>query len=135
MNDLFTYGRDIVSCPQTKQSHLEKCSNGKLRTSTLVNKGTLRGQPILHQHSAILILLKYLIYLSFLSCCCFIPLLSPENHLQKVARLWKHPWERFFFDNLKKSLVEVFFPFSPASLHIWNIFEWLLSYEVTSCNY
>ena len=43
MTDLFTRRRDIASCPLTKQNHLGKCSNGKLRTSTLVNDGTLRS--------------------------------------------------------------------------------------------
>ena len=42
MTDLFTRRRDIANCPSTKQSHLGKCNNGKLRTSTLVNDGILR---------------------------------------------------------------------------------------------
>ena len=53
MTDLFTHHRDIASCPLTKPNHLGKCSNGKLRTSTLVNDGTLRVEPS-HQHSAML---------------------------------------------------------------------------------
>ena len=43
MTDLLTCRRDIISCPSTKQSHLGKCSNRKLRTSTLANDGTLRS--------------------------------------------------------------------------------------------
>ena len=43
MTDLFTRRRDIPSCPSIKQSHLGKCVNGKLRTSILVNEGTLRS--------------------------------------------------------------------------------------------
>ena len=43
MPDLFTRRRDIESCPLTKQSRLVKCSNGRLRTSTLINDGTLRS--------------------------------------------------------------------------------------------
>ena len=43
MTDLFTRRRDIASCPLTKQNHLGKYSNGKLRTSALVNDGTLRS--------------------------------------------------------------------------------------------
>ena len=43
MTDLFTRRRGIASCPLTKQNHLRKCSNGKLRTSTLINYGTLRS--------------------------------------------------------------------------------------------
>ena len=43
MIDLFTRHRDIANSPSTKQNHLGKCSNEKLRTSTLVNDGTLRS--------------------------------------------------------------------------------------------
>ena len=49
MMDLSTRRRNIASCLLTKQrkcsnvNHLGKCSNGKLRTSTLVNDGTLRS--------------------------------------------------------------------------------------------
>ena len=43
MIDLFTRRIDIASCPWTKQRHLGKCSNGKLRTGTLVNDVTLRS--------------------------------------------------------------------------------------------
>ena len=47
-----------------------------------------------------------------------------------LKKLWKHPRGRLSFDNLKKPLVEV-------SLHFHlqlskSVFEWLLSYEVTS---
>ena len=41
--DFFTRRRDIARCPLTKENHLEKCINGKLGTSTLVNDGTLRS--------------------------------------------------------------------------------------------
>ena len=41
MTDLFTHRRDVPSCPWIKESHLGKCSNEKLRTSTLVNDRTL----------------------------------------------------------------------------------------------
>ena len=43
MTDLFTRRKDIPSCPWIKQSHLGKCNNGKLHTSTLVNDGTPRS--------------------------------------------------------------------------------------------
>ena len=43
MTDLFTCRRDVASCPLIKQNYMGKCSNGKLRTSTLVNDGTLRS--------------------------------------------------------------------------------------------
>ena len=43
ITDLFTRLREIANCKWAKQSHLEKSSSGKLRTSTLVNNGTLRS--------------------------------------------------------------------------------------------
>ena len=66
MTDLFTRLRDIASCPLTKQNHLGKCRNGGLRTSSLVNDGTLRN--IVDSASALsnvmmLIMLKMLAYL------------------------------------------------------------------------
>ena len=78
MMDLSTRRRDIASCLLTKQrkcsnvNHLGKCSNGKLRTSTLVNDGTLRS--IVDFASALsnakmlimLKMLRYLICLRFL---------------------------------------------------------------------
>ena len=92
--------------------HLGKNSNGELRNSTLVNDGTLRSTAdfasALSNVNNVKIsdLLEFLLMLFFFS-----PLFSPENHLQKVARLWKHPWGKFFFDNLKKYLAEDFFHF------------------------
>ena len=66
MTDFFTRLRDIASCQLTKQNPLGKCSNGKLRTSTLVNDGTLRS--VAQSASALsnvkmLIMLKMLRYL------------------------------------------------------------------------
>ena len=66
MTNLFTRLRDIASCPFTKQNHLRKCRNGGLRTSSLVNDGTLRN--IADFASALsnvkmLIMLKMLAYL------------------------------------------------------------------------
>ena len=72
MTDLFTRSRNIASCPLTKQNHLRKCSNGKLRTSNLVNDGTLRSiadfSSAISNVKMLLILkmLRYLIFLRFL---------------------------------------------------------------------
>ena len=72
MTDLFTRCRDIACCPLTKQNHLGKCSNGKLRTSTLVNNGTLRSiadfESALSNVKTLIMLkrLRYLICLRFL---------------------------------------------------------------------
>ena len=43
MTSLFTRHIEILSCPRIRWSHLERCSNGKLGTSTLVNDGILRS--------------------------------------------------------------------------------------------
>ena len=43
MTNFFARSRDITNCPLTKQNHLGKCSNEKLRTSVLINDGTLRS--------------------------------------------------------------------------------------------
>ena len=77
MADLFARRRDIASCPSTKQSHRRKCSKRKLRTSTLVNDGTLGSTAdfvsALSNFKMIIMLkmLKYLICLCFLYYCCF----------------------------------------------------------------
>ena len=48
------------------------------------------------------------------------------------CKIMKTSIGRLFFDNLKKSLVEAPFHFHQQLCK--NILEWLLSYEVTSCN-
>ena len=131
MTNLFTRRRDIASCPWTKQSYLGKCSNGKLRTSTLVNNGTLRSTAGFSSALSNANNVKKSDLLEFLVMLLFFPLFSPENHLQKVAILWKHP-RRFFFDNLKTPLVEVSLYFHLQLCK--NIVEWLLCYENTFCN-
>ena len=65
MTDPFTCSKNVGGCPLTKENHLGKCSNGKLRTSSLINDGTLRN--IADFASAlnsikILIMLKMLIF-------------------------------------------------------------------------
>ena len=65
MTDLFTHHRDIASCPLTKPNHLGKCSNGKLRTSTLVNDGTLR---VIGDFASTLSNVKMMIMLKMLRC-------------------------------------------------------------------
>ena len=135
MTYLLTHRRDVPSCLSMKPSHLRKWSNRALRTSTLVSDGT----PGSTQSTADFVsalsnvnevkisdLLEFVVMLLF-------PLFSPKNCLQKVTRLWKHPWgEIFFFDNFKKSLVETSFHFHLQLCK--KILEWQLSYEVTSCN-
>ena len=59
--DLFTRRRDIASCPLTKQKHLGKCSNEKLRTSTLANDGTIRSIADFASTVSNVKMLKYLI--------------------------------------------------------------------------
>ena len=123
MTDIFTCRWDLASCPWTKQSNLGKCSNEKLGTSTLVNDGTLRRQLISHQHSAILIMLKYLIYLGLLWRCCFPPFALTWKSFAESCKIMETSKEKFFFDNLKKSLVEVSFHFYQQLCK--NILEWV----------
>ena len=74
MTDLFTHCRDTASCPWTKQRHLGKCSNGKLRTSPLDYGGTLRSTSALSNVNNVKIsdLLEFLVML-LLSSLCFHP--------------------------------------------------------------
>ena len=70
----FTRSREIASCPSTKQSHLRKCSNEKLRTLTLVNDRTLRTTDFASTLSnvnniKISDLLEFLVMLLFSSPC------------------------------------------------------------------
>ena len=112
MTDHFTRRRDIAGCPLIKQSHLGKCSNMKLCTSsTLINEGTCRSTAdfasALSNVNNVKTsdLLAFLVMLLFSSLCSHPKIIwSGGSPFNKVARLWKHPWERFFFDNLKKSI-------------------------------
>ena len=143
MTELFTCCRDTASCPSIKQSHLGKCSNWRLRVSTLVNDGNVKFIADIADFASEFSSVKMLIMLNiwpasvFCNIVVFLSLLSPENYLRWrctlpwIAKLWKHPWGRFFFDNLKKFLAEVSFHHHLQLCK--NIFEWLVSYEVTSC--
>ena len=95
MTGLFTRRRDVASCPLTKQKHLGKYSNGKLRASTfLVNDGTLRS---IADFTSVLInvkmliklkMLRYLVVLcAFLNNVVFLSLFWPENHLRRRRTL------------------------------------------------
>ena len=111
MTVLFTRRRDIASCPWFKQSHLGKFSNTKLRisrTSTLVNHRTYRSTADFTSafsnvnNVKISDLLAFLVMLLFSSLCSHLKIICDGGaHFWKVARLWKHAWGRFFFDNLK----------------------------------
>ena len=92
MIDLTTRRRDIASCPWTKLSHLGKCSHGKLCTSILVNDRTLRSTADFA--SALSNVNNVKLCSVWISCnvVVFLRLFSPKNHLQKVARFWKHQW-------------------------------------------
>ena len=52
MTDILMHRKDVAGRSGIKESHLGKCSNEKLCTSTMVNDGTLRIRqlPILKQH-------------------------------------------------------------------------------------
>ena len=120
MTNLSTCRRDPASCPWIKQSHLEKCSNAKLHTSTLANNGTLTvdfASTLSNVNNVKTSdLLEFLVML-LLSPHCF----HQKKNWQKVARLWKHPWgESFlitrknlffiFTSNFAKTYVSNYFP-------------------------
>ena len=73
------------------------------------------ARPIPHQHSAMLILLKYLIYLSFLLCYCFHPFALTRKSFAESCKIMKTSMGEIILQLFK------------------NILEWLLSYKGTSC--
>ena len=111
----FTYDRPF----HTSQRHSKLSMNqtepfGKMQQRDIAyfNFGwwrTLRSTADLAscEISDLLVILEFVVFLL---------LLSHENYLQKVARLWKYPWGKFSLDNLKKISSKSFFRFSPATL-------------------
>ena len=77
MTNFFTCCRDIASCSRSKQSHLGRCSNGKLRTWTLVSDKTLRSTVELESalsnvnNVKISDLLEFLVMLLLFSLCSY----------------------------------------------------------------
>ena len=134
MAKLCTRHRGITNCPSPKQSHLGKCSNKKLCTSTLVDDETLWGSAdfasalINVNNVKISDLVEFLVVLLFSSLCS-----HPKIIWKKSKQFWKHPLQRFSFDNLRKSPVVVSFHFHRRRCK--SILEWLLSYEVTSWSF
>ena len=63
MTYLFTRRRDIAKSALTKQNHLGKCSNGKLRTYVLGTHRSLANSASALSSVKLLIMLKTLIYL------------------------------------------------------------------------
>ena len=129
----FTYDRHfhlsqkLASCPWTKQSHLGKCSNGKLCNWTLVNDGSLRSTANFASALSNVNNVKILDLVEFFSLTSY-----PKIICRKLQDYENVNEGDFFFDNWKKSLVEV-----PLDFHLQlckSILEWLLSYEVTSSN-
>ena len=106
---IFEYQRDRnIGIYIIKQSHPEKYSQTKLHTSTLVNDGSLRSTADFASALSNVNNVKISDLLAFIVIFVFLSLFSPENHLQNVTRLYKHPLGRLCFV-LKKSLIEVFF--------------------------
>ena len=122
MINFFTRCRDKGSCPWTKQSYMGKCSKGKLRTSLWLMTEPSEVQLMLHQHSAMLITLKYLICLRFLWCCCFSPFVLTRKSFAESYKI------------MEASLGEIIFWFHFHLQLCKNVLEWLLSYEVTFFN-
>ena len=115
-DDIFTCCRDITSCPWTKQHHLEKCSNPKLRTSTLVNDGTLRSTANFASklrnvnNVKIADLLEFPVMLLFSSHCS-----HPKIICRKLQDYENINGGYCFLMTLKIS-GRIFFPFSPSTL-------------------
>ena len=130
--NLFTRPRDITSCPWTKQSHVGKCNSGKLNTSTLVNDGTIRSTADFTSALRNANNLKITDLFEFLVIFLFSSLCSHPKIICRKLQDYKNIHGGDSFDNLKKSLVEVYFHFHLQLFK--NIPEWLLSYEVTSSN-
>ena len=132
MTGIFTRRRDIASCPWTKQSHLGKCSNGKLRTLTLVNDGTIKSTADFASALSNVTNVKISDLLKFLVMLLFYQFVLTQKSFAKSCKIMKTSMRRFFFESFKKSLVEV-----PFHFHLQlckSILEWLLSFEVTSSN-
>ena len=129
MTDLCTHRRDIASCPWPKQSYFGKCSNGKLRTSTLANNKTLRSTAdfasALSNVNNVKIsdLLEFLVMLLFSSFC----------FQSKIICRKLHDFENIHGRDSSLITCRIFLPFSPAAMqkHTWMTF----SYEVTPWNF
>ena len=132
-----TFSHDVtLNFSWTKQRHLEKFSNEKLRAWILVNDGSLKNKAdfasALDNVNNVKIsdLLAYVVILLFSSICSHLKITcGGDVHFYKVVRLWKHPRGKFFYSNFKKSLTEVSFYFYLQLCK--TILGGLLSYEVT----
>ena len=132
-DDLLACRRDIASCPWTTQHHWEKWSNPKLRSSAWVNDGTLRGTTDFAStlrnvdNGKISDLLVFLVKFLFSS---HFPTRKSSAEIYKTMKI---PMGGIFFDDLKKSLVGAFFPFSRATLqkHTWMAtFLWSYHFQL-----
>ena len=118
----FTYDRHffspqrLASCPWTKQSHLGKCSNGKLCNWTLVNDGTLRSTANFASALSNVNNVKILDLVEFFSFSSY-----PKIICRKLQDYENVHEGDFFFLKLKKISGRSSFRFSPAILqkHTW----------------
>ena len=140
----FTYDRRFnTSQRHSKLSMNQTEPSGKVQQReiayfALVNDGTLRTTADFASALSNVNNVKRSDLLAFLVMQLFS---SRSSHLkiicdggvlfQKVARLWKHSWWRFFFDNFTKSLVEASFHFQMQFCK--TILDRLLSYKATLC--
>ena len=72
--------------------------------------------PISHQHSAILIMLKYLIRLGFFLCCCFPSFFLTRKSFAEICKIAKTSMGKILFWWPKKIYGTSFFLFPPATL-------------------
>ena len=139
MIDLFTSRRDLASCPLTKQNHLVKCSNVILRTSPLVNDGTLRSITYFASSPSnvknvnnvknvkISDLLAFLVLKLFSFFVLTWKSFAAEAYTSRKFQNYEniHREDRLLFDNWKTFLAEVSFHFHLQLCK--NTFECLVS--------
>ena len=136
----FTYDRPFHKCQIVHESNRaiwENVPTGNCVPQLCLMTEPSEVRPIPYHLAAMLIMLKYLICLSFLQCCCFSPFVltrksfAAEAYTSGKLQDYENIHGSDFFYNLTKSLVEVSFHFHLQLCK--NILEWLLSYEVSSC--
>ena len=137
MTDLFTCRKYISNCPLIKQRAIwENVATRNcvlelwLVTENLRNTSYFASALDNVNNVNIFDMLAFVVILLFSTICSHQKITSGGDvHFQKVARLSKHPWGRFFYINFKKSLAEVSFYFHLRLRK--TILERLLSYEIT----
>ena len=112
---------EIPSCPWTKQSHLGKCSNGKLRNWTSFYDKTLRSTANFASVFSNVNNVKILDLLEFLVRLLFFPFVPTRKSFAESCKNMGTSMTEILFWQLKKISDRSSFRFSPATLqkHTW----------------